>query len=219
MTIHPVSKSSDGLCKCGCGQRTSLWPQTYTKLGIRKGDPRTYIKGHRAKRPPRYASCHPDRLVKGRGLCGSCYNKKLLEQNPEARMRLNTRQKARWRALYSSGLGPEHAKKQRDRHLRHRYGISAEEHEALLTAQNGLCALCKQPGGNTRTTKLQVDHCHRNGNIRELLCPRCNHIIGMLEYVGGLLPMYTAYIKRHASSAAKTKGRIRCRNKTGRPGE
>lgn len=35
-----------GHCRCGCGQKTSLAPQTYTSKGIRKGEPMPYVHGH-----------------------------------------------------------------------------------------------------------------------------------------------------------------------------
>jgi hypothetical protein len=39
----------DGFCQCGCGQRTSLAPQTVRTQGIVKGQPRRYIRGHRGQ--------------------------------------------------------------------------------------------------------------------------------------------------------------------------
>lgn len=38
------------LCRCGCGQDAGVWPKTYTRFGVRKGDPLKYINGHRCKR-------------------------------------------------------------------------------------------------------------------------------------------------------------------------
>src|SRR3990167_9846133 len=37
---------TEGTCRCGCGERTTLAPRTYTRRGWRKGEPVSYISGH-----------------------------------------------------------------------------------------------------------------------------------------------------------------------------
>ncbi len=59
-----------------------------------------------------------------------------------------------------------------------RYGITVGEYEAMLYAQNGLCAVCKNP---PKSMRLAVDHNHITGRIRGLLCMRCNTGIGKIE--------------------------------------
>ncbi len=56
-------------------------------------------------------------------------------------------------------------------HLRSSYGITYEEYETLLAAQEGVCAIC---GGGTSKRHFAVDHNHRTGQVRGLLCARCN---------------------------------------------
>ena len=57
------------------------------------------------------------------------------------------------------------------------YGISIEDYERLLEAQNGLCKICgKEPGHKP----LSVDHNHVTGKVRGLLCSHCNVGIGNL---------------------------------------
>jgi hypothetical protein len=47
----------------------------------------------------------------------------------------------------------------------------------MLSGQNGRCALCnKVPSGC-----LHVDHCHRTGRVRGLLCVGCNVTLGKIE--------------------------------------
>ena len=58
------------------------------------------------------------------------------------------------------------------------YGITLEEYNQRLEEQNGLCARCQQPPGQLR---LAVDHCHKTGRIRGLLCGPCNTYLGRLE--------------------------------------
>lgn len=64
------------------------------------------------------------------------------------------------------------------------YGISFEQYNKMLEAQNGVCAICKQPETKTNrgTVKsLAVDHCHNTGRVRGLLCMECNMLVGRLE--------------------------------------
>jgi hypothetical protein len=50
------------------------------------------------------------------------------------------------------------------------YGLDASEYAALLAAQDGRCAICRQ----ARSYRLNVDHCHVTGAVRGLLCRLCN---------------------------------------------
>lgn len=52
------------------------------------------------------------------------------------------------------------------------YGISGEEYARLLALQGGRCAICRNV---PRTIRLAVDHNHKTGAVRGLLCKRCNH--------------------------------------------
>ena len=53
-------------------------------------------------------------------------------------------------------------------------GVSDAEYDRLLEAQNGGCAICGNP---PKTRRLHVDHNHRTGRIRGLLCFRCNRAL------------------------------------------
>src|SRR6516164_480191 len=73
--------------------------------------------------------------------------------------------------------------KVRDAELRKRYGIGVEKYDAMVSEQNGLCAICMraETSTNPRTGKpraLAVDHCHRSGHVRKLLCQNCNQGLG-----------------------------------------
>jgi len=60
------------------------------------------------------------------------------------------------------------------RRLRKR-GLSVEEYEALMAAQEGRCAICR------KDRPLDIDHCHRAGHVRGLLCGPCNRALGFFE--------------------------------------
>ena len=62
------------------------------------------------------------------------------------------------------------------------YGISLREFQDLFARQGGVCAICGQPetaskGG--RKPRLSIDHDHETGEIRGLLCNRCNTGLGL----------------------------------------
>lgn len=63
------------------------------------------------------------------------------------------------------------------------YGITREQYDELLTAQNGRCALCGRRYGEMRgqRVRLDVDHDHVTGKVRGLLCNRCNTRLGGLS--------------------------------------
>jgi hypothetical protein len=64
-----------------------------------------------------------------------------------------------------------------------RYGITIEQFNAMEAAQNGVCAICQRKDNSKRkgkTRRLCVDHCHKTGVVRGLLCSSCNTAIGHL---------------------------------------
>ena len=73
---------------------------------------------------------------------------------------------------------------ERARHLMREYGITIQEYDAMSVQQGGVCAICKQPETQERNGvkyRLAVDHCHKTGKIRGLLCFKCNSAIGLFE--------------------------------------
>lgn len=63
-------------------------------------------------------------------------------------------------------------------HYSRSYGLTLAQYAALFTAQNNVCLICN---GVTKGKKLVVDHDHKTGQVRGLLCTRCNTAIGFLE--------------------------------------
>lgn len=59
--------------------------------------------------------------------------------------------------------------------MKYNYGISKEEFDILVQEQGGKCKICETLG------ELHIDHDHRSGNIRGLLCGNCNRGIGMFK--------------------------------------
>lgn len=59
-----------------------------------------------------------------------------------------------------------------------RYGISVEQYDEMLQRQNGVCAICQKEC--QLGVSLGVDHDHKTGRVRGLLCRKCNTGIGLL---------------------------------------
>ena len=88
-------------------------------------------------------------------------------------------------------VGPEARRASR---LRAKYGMSAEEFDGLLESQGGRCAICPAEVGDKRGLPLYVDHCHRTGAIRGLLCADCNFGIGKFHDDPALLIRAAEYL-------------------------
>jgi hypothetical protein len=61
-------------------------------------------------------------------------------------------------------------------------GLTPELFDDMLKSQGGKCALCEHEhvAGHARKS-LVVDHCHRSGRLRGLLCHSCNRAIGLMR--------------------------------------
>ena len=98
--------------------------------------------------------------------CCSADNRKWRERDPES----NKRRLRKWN-----------------------YGISTEEYELLINTQKNQCAICHNQERDGRS--LGVDHCHKTGKIRGLLCFTCNAAIGLLKDNENILLSAIEYLK------------------------
>jgi hypothetical protein len=152
----------------------------------------------------RVPQCHPDRPHYLRGMCRPCYDHDWAFRDPVRLARIRARkrqyyhenhehlsQKQReyqkthrkectervrvWRARHHSRL--------RDSWLRETYDITLHDYNEMLTQQGGLCAICRQEpsGKRARDRVLQVDHNHKLGRVRGLLCIACNARLAIIE--------------------------------------
>lgn len=70
----------------------------------------------------------------------------------------------------------------RARKLRSRYNLTLKDYNSLLELQDGKCKICGSTSPrNTKYTCLVVDHCHKTGVIRGLLCDPCNNGLGRFD--------------------------------------
>ena len=81
--------------------------------------------------------------------------------------------------------------------LLRRYGISLEDFEKMKKEQDGKCAICGSPPGKR---DLAVDHDHKTGKVRALLCNgRCNRGLGLFRDDIEYLKSAILYLEKHSS--------------------
>lgn len=83
----------------------------------------------------------------------------------------------------------------RKQNLRKKFDLTPEQYESMLEQQNGGCAICGKPPG---TRRLAVDHDHKTGAVRALLCGNCNHVLGNGQDNPNLLRKAADYLEFHS---------------------
>lgn len=142
----------------------------------------------------RCPTCHPDRKYCARGLCETCYKRARFQSNPALRERNRQNQRAlrrkypaRYRAYGQKKYGKQNARLEVYRHLRRmwsahaKYGLTPENYTRLLEIQRYCCAMCSRPFRTEQPRSMGVDHDHRTGRVRGLLCPGCNALLAKFE--------------------------------------
>lgn len=74
-------------------------------------------------------------------------------------------------------LRKRQAAAQRRTRLKNRYGLSEDDFDRMVKDQDGVCAICHRDPGY----RLFIDHCHKTGKVRGLVCSKCNGALGWLE--------------------------------------
>jgi hypothetical protein len=85
----------------------------------------------------------------------------------------------------------------RNTHLKAKFGITIEQFDSMLANQNYQCAICMSSDPKGRGS-FHVDHCHKTGTIRGLLCHDCNTGIGKLGDTSQALQKAVDYLERFA---------------------
>lgn len=88
------------------------------------------------------------------------------------------------------------------------YGITSEQYASLLRYQGGKCFICQRATGKRR--RLAVDHDHKTGKVRGLLCNPCNRdVLGHLRDSVAALERAVTYLKHPPADQVLTPIRIR----------
>lgn len=89
--------------------------------------------------------------------------------------------------------------RRRESYLQATYAITAEDFEAMLEVQGGVCAICGEEDARKRedgtSYPLSVDHDHRSGRVRMLLCGPCNSGLGLFKDDPVLLIKAAEYLR------------------------
>lgn len=79
-------------------------------------------------------------------------------------------------------LGHTWKPKKLDTERRKKYGVGTDWYEETLKKQNARCWICLRDSPGRRTSKnFCIDHDHKTGKTRGLLCSTCNSILGFIE--------------------------------------
>lgn len=82
----------------------------------------------------------------------------------------------------------------RDVIIRNQYGITLEDYNNMLEAQDYKCAICGNED-EVEGRRLAIDHCHKTGKVRGLLCGKCNRGLGLFYDNFTLLQSAIEYLK------------------------
>lgn len=110
----------------------------------------------------------------------------------------NAAKSREWRSKYPDKMRDQnkrHAERRRydeswhrETYLKDVWGITVEQYNAMLSTQDGVCAICKRKERIKCRFKasraLSIDHDHVTGKIRGLLCFSCNVLLGRIESIG-----------------------------------
>lgn len=124
--------------------------------------------------------------------------KKWNEKNRKSIARRKSEHYAKNKSMYSL--------RSRKWYLRSKYGLTIEEFAAMVEAVGGVCEICGQPprgGPKNQNPILRVDHDHKTGQVRGLLCDPCNRSIGLIGDEN--LAAAAAYIERANKTDTQTR--------------
>jgi hypothetical protein len=137
----------------------------------------------------------------GQKWCPDCERVLGMEEFPR------TRASSSGRATYCLPCHNARGKKSREAaggsrtyHLSRHYGITAQEADAMLADQGGLCGLCRAAPAD----HVDHDHAtdHATGAVRDLLCFDCNGGLGQFKDDPALLRAAARYIEAHRAGRA-----------------
>lgn len=112
--------------------------------------------------------------------CNKLYFRKNYEKNPE-----------KYRGYKQNKPYVYRAELKRKYNLK-TFGLTVDQYENMLIKQKGVCAICLECC--TSGKRLAVDHCHKTGKVRQLLCRRCNQSMGKFNDDPVLLQKVVNYL-------------------------
>lgn len=112
--------------------------------------------------------------------CRECRNKRNLDymhNHPDLQKRHNEQNKENRKKYYGD---PVRKRKYRNFALQKAFGLTVDDYDIMLKRQDGVCAICKRHRIAARTYHMVIDHNHKTGVTRGILCNWCNRALGLL---------------------------------------
>lgn len=75
-----------------------------------------------------------------------------------------------------------------------KFGITVLDYKKIYAEQHGNCAICGKSQSNQKQ-RMCIDHSHKTGKVRGLLCTHCNKGLGMFEDSIDVLLSAVSYLK------------------------
>ena len=85
---------------------------------------------------------------------------------------------------------------ERNSKYKRQYGITVDDYRVMLAEQGARCAICQTDSPGARVKHFQVDHCHKTGAVRGLLCHKCNRALGLMNDDTDSLRRAAAYLEK-----------------------
>lgn len=77
------------------------------------------------------------------------------------------------------------------------YRLTREEYDQMVEDCGNKCEICRRDRATVRTRRLSIDHCHTTGEVRGLLCGRCNSVLGYVEDSTEILRKLALYLENN----------------------
>jgi len=127
-----------------------------------------------------------------RKVCRQCHGKATKKYKSENAEKCSIKHK-KYMKYWNANRTEAQKRKSTNSRLKNQYGISLNDYEDMKNRQHDKCAIC----GNIPKETLQVDHCHKTGLVRGLLCRGCNSGIGGLRDNVDILKSAIEYLEQN----------------------
>lgn len=78
-----------------------------------------------------------------------------------------------------------------------KFGLTSEDFQVMLARQSGLCDICGNEFSHAkRRSAPAVDHDHKTGEVRGVLCGKCNSLLGFAKDNIDILERASDYLKQ-----------------------
>ena len=124
-------------------------------------------------------------------ICSSCLRERNMANYHKKNKENPDFQKERYKR-YKENYAHRDRDKVKNSWLKRRYGITLDDYNYMLQEQEGQCAIC----GKKQIESLYVDHSHITGEVRGLLCHKCNSVLGYVNDDVNILAKSINYLER-----------------------